>query len=118
MPLIPACGRQGDLYVLKPTWATELVPGQPGLLHRETLSQYIYTYIYPFEKKLSTTFPAKWVLFKRMEIERNWGIQRKKALEGRVTLADPSEVKHCLEWEPPVAPSVFSSHILMRERNG
>jgi hypothetical protein len=53
-----------------------------------------------------------------MEIERNWGIQRKKALEGRVTLADPSEVKHCLEWEPPVAPSVFSSHILMRERNG
>ena len=31
MPLIPACGRQGDLYVLKPTWATELVPGQPGL---------------------------------------------------------------------------------------
>ena len=40
-PLIPALRRQrqADLYKLRPTWYTELVPGQAPMLHRETLSQ-------------------------------------------------------------------------------
>ena len=35
MPLTPALGKQRQV----PAWSTEQNPGQPELLHRETLSQ-------------------------------------------------------------------------------
>lgn len=39
MPLIPALGGQRQRMRAEVAWSVERVPGQPALLHRETLSR-------------------------------------------------------------------------------